>query len=128
MEPASIPQILTIDDDPVITRLVRLSLERTKRYVVHVENRSVAAKGRALEIRPQLILLDLNMPGMDGSSLADEIRTDPILRATPILIITGWLTASEAVRHTQDTPRTEVLSKPFDARTLVERVDRILMA
>ena len=75
MEPK---RILIIDDEPSMTRMIRLTLEMTKRYQVREENNAMHALATAREFKPDLILLDVIMPGVDGGELARRIKADPV--------------------------------------------------
>src|SRR4051794_16955 len=76
----SSPRILVIDDDPNLSALVRLFLLKTRRFDVREENRSSVALAVAQQYRPQLILLDVDMPGKDGGDVSRELAGDPLLR------------------------------------------------
>src|SRR6478609_6786454 len=89
-------KILVVDDDPKLSRLVKLFLERTSLYEVVEENRSSQAVQTAREIRPAAILLDIDMPGKDGGEVARELRADPGLKARPILFFTSLISVAEA--------------------------------
>jgi CheY-like chemotaxis protein len=125
METPTKKRLLTVDDDPKITAVIRFFLEKTGRYVVEIENRPGHAVEIAREVRPDLILLDLNMPGQDGEDLAAEIHQDPEMSGTPILFITGQMSASEAARVEKTSPGLHLLTKPFTAQQLVEKVDQL---
>ena len=73
-------RILVVDDEPNLSGLVRLFLEKTQRFEVRVENRSALALAAAREFRPDLILLDVDMPGKNGGDVAREIQAEPALR------------------------------------------------
>ena len=89
-------RILVIDDEPSMTRMIRLNLEMTKRYQVREENNAMHALTTAREFKPDLILLDVIMPGMDGGELARRIKTDPALSLVPVIFLTGTVTKKEA--------------------------------
>jgi CheY-like chemotaxis protein len=89
-------QVLAIDDEPNVTDLVRLFLETTSRYVVFAENRSGQAITTARAISPDLILLDLSMPGYDGRVIAQKLQLDPQLSKTPIMFFTSLISQAEA--------------------------------
>ena len=84
-------RILIVDDEPNLSGLVRLFLEKTQRFEVRVENRSALALSAAREFRPDMILLDVNMPGKDGGDVAREIQADPVLGSVPIIFCTSLI-------------------------------------
>jgi CheY-like chemotaxis protein len=75
------PRILIVDDDKNISKLMAILLEKTGRYQVRTENKSMAAYAVAQEFCPDLCLFDVDMPGKDGGTLARELRADPALFA-----------------------------------------------
>lgn len=88
-------RILVVDDQAQNTRLLKLYLERTEQYVVREENNAKAALSSAEEFQPNLILLDVMMPGMDGGELATCLRASPQLKAVPIVFLTAAVTKGE---------------------------------
>jgi putative two-component system response regulator len=88
-------RILVVDDRPRDTRLVKLCLERTNDYEVLEENDSNAAVAAAEAFHPQLILLDIMMPGQDGGLLAAAMHANPKLKDVPIVFLTALVTPEE---------------------------------
>jgi DNA-binding response OmpR family regulator len=88
-------RILVIDDSTDITEPLKLYLERTGIYDVRVENQGAKGLPAAREFRPDLILLDVMMPDMDGGDVAAEIDEDKELKNTPIVFLTASVTKSE---------------------------------
>ena len=116
-EPASGPEkkrILAIDDEPSITRLLKLNLEQTNEYVVRAENRAADALSAAEEFHPDLILLDVLMPGTDGGELAAMFQADPKWRAVPIVFLTAAATRREVRSRRGRIGGLPFLAKPVD--------------
>lgn len=88
-------RILIIDDETTITRLLKLNLEKTGTYAVRTENVAAKALPAALEFNPDLILLDVMMPDMDGGDVAAQIRRDSTLKETPIVFLTAAVKKEE---------------------------------
>jgi CheY-like chemotaxis protein len=88
-------RILVVDDEPSITRLVKLNLEQTGGYEVATENVSTAGLATAERFRPDLILLDVMMPGLDGGNLASVLQASPKLKGVPIVFLTAAVTREE---------------------------------
>lgn len=88
-------RILVVDDRASDSQLVKLHLERTNDYVVREENDAKSALATAEQFRPQLILLDVMMPGMDGGELAANLQASPKLKAVPIVFLTALVTKGE---------------------------------
>jgi len=89
------PKILVIDDDPRLAELTRLTLTKAMLYEAFSETRPRQALETARAIRPDLILLDVEMPGLSGGEVAKALASDPALRRTPILFVTSLLSRSE---------------------------------
>ena len=93
-------RILLVDDEPSITRLLKLNLEQTGDYEVATENVSKAALATAEEFRPDLILLDVMMPDLDGGDLAGKFQASPATKGVPIVFLTATVTREEVrARH-----------------------------
>jgi len=89
-------RILIVDNDRDTTHLVKILLEKTGRYLVLGENDASRAHQSAGNFRPDLILLDIVMPGTDGGDVAARIEADPELHNTPIIFLTGLVASSDA--------------------------------
>lgn len=88
-------RILVVDDESSITRLLKLNLELTGGYEVATENVSRAALATAEQFRPDLMLMDVVMPGMDGGTLASALQASPRLKGVPIVFLTAAVTREE---------------------------------
>ena len=119
-------RILVVDDDPTLSELVRLFLERTNRFEVRVENRPNLAASVAREFQPHMILLDIDMPGKDGGEVAREMKSDPATRSTPIIFLTSLISKHEAGQREALRGGMRFLAKPVDSKVLVETVERVL--
>jgi DNA-binding response OmpR family regulator len=107
-------RILVVDDEPSITRLLKLSLEQTDEFIVGVENIATHALTAAREFRPDLILLDVMMPGVDGGVLASEFQASAQLRQVPIVFLTAAVTKEEVCSHGGRIGGLPFLAKPVD--------------
>jgi two-component system OmpR family response regulator len=107
-------RILVVDDKVSDTQLVKLSLERTNEYIVKEENDAKAAVASAEAFQPQLILLDVMMPGIDGGELAAVFQAHPALKSVPIVFLTSAVTHREV-----DAGRGLVGGRPFLAKPIV---------
>ena len=86
-------RVLLIDDEPDFTRLLRLSLESLGRYDVGEVNDPHAALAAARAFAPDVILLDVSMPGTDGGGLAAAFNNDAVLARVPVLFLTALVSA-----------------------------------
>ena len=120
-------RILIVDDDRDGTRLIKSLLEEISHYLVLEENDAAKAHESARDFRPDLILLDIMMPQIDGGDIAAQIDADPGLQRTPIIFLTALVTKTEAKAglHIQGHP---VLAKPIDIPELINRIEENLPA
>jgi len=115
-------RILIIDNDSNSTHLVKILLERSGPYRVLEENDSTEAHQTARSFKPDLILLDVMMPGLDGGEVAEQIEADRELHKIPIIFLTGLVTKAEAKSglHIQGHP---VLAKPINIPELIDAIE-----
>jgi DNA-binding response OmpR family regulator len=88
-------RILVIDDEVGATRLLKRNLEQTGGYDVRAENTAETALSAAIEFVPDLILLDVMMPGRDGGEVAELLRSDRRFKSTPIVFLTAAATRGD---------------------------------
>jgi DNA-binding response OmpR family regulator len=120
-------RILVIDDDTTATRMVRMALERTGRYEVGELNDPSQALSTAQVFRPDLILLDVCMPDVEGSEVAGKISVDPVLADTPIIFLTCIVTPSEVGKTGSVViGRHEYIAKPARPEKLIACIDASL--
>jgi len=115
------PRILLVDDDPELAYVLRRVLEETERYEVQVEIFSTDALEAAKTFRPDLVILDLNMPGKDGFQVAAEIAAERSLEGAQILFMTGMDVDDEQTRNVGT-----LLAKPVRMAELINAVDGFL--
>lgn len=107
-------RILVVDDEPSVTRSLKLNLEADGDYEVCAENQAVNALAAARTFRPDLILLDVMMPGLDGGNVAAQLRADPLWQATPVLFLTALVSNEETNGPEKLSGGETFLAKPVD--------------
>jgi DNA-binding response OmpR family regulator len=112
------PVILVIDDDMPILTLMRSVLKEFG-FEARVASSGPAAIDAARQETPQLILLDMNMPGMSGTELIHALRNERGLAHVPIMILSGEPVGPEEIRHLGAAGS---VMKPFDVMELVDRI------
>jgi CheY-like chemotaxis protein len=117
-------RILVIDDNPMATRMTRLTIERTGSYEVRELNDPAQALDVAREFRPDLILLDVCMPDIEGSKVAETINDDSEFGDTPIIFLTCIITPSEAGKNGRLViGRHEYMAKPARPDKLIACIE-----
>ena len=116
------PRVLVVEDDPNMRGLLQVLLD-TEGYDVATASDGLAGLSQAAQTAPQLILLDLNMPDLGGLRVLEQLRDDPGLAGTPVLVVTGQVDAVPVVEQLLGSDR--VLLKPFAVAELLERVGQV---
>ena len=83
------PTILLIEDNPHNARIIRRVLEKHEYTILHAEDGETGI-GMALAEQPDLILLDLGLPDVDGQTVAAWLKQDARLRSVPLVVVTAW--------------------------------------
>jgi CheY-like chemotaxis protein len=120
------PRILCIDDEAPVGELLRQMFEKTGEFVVEVETKSIAAVNHARQFRPDLVFMDIKMPGPNGLTIARDLRKEPWLRDRPIVFFTGLSNMDESVKQVSRTGPTEFLEKGVSSGVIMQTVCRIL--
>jgi len=119
-------RILVIDDEPSLTRMIKLNLERSDAYEVYTENEGLNAIDAVRDFRPDLILLDIMMPDKSGDDIAQELRDDPRLCNIPIVFLTALVTQDEAGAQASKIGGNIFLAKPVSTDELVAVIEKTL--
>jgi CheY-like chemotaxis protein len=114
-------RVLVVDDQPLL-RDVQVLLLREAGYVATALSGAREALARLAELRPDLIVLDLSMPDMDGYQFLRRLRADEVWRALPVIVATG-LTEEEMAPIEDDC---RILAKPFSDVALLSSVRRLI--
>ncbi len=118
-------RIVCIEDDPQIIELVRMILGRKGHQVI-----GAAGGQEGLTLvqvqRPDLILLDLMMPDLDGWEVYRRLKEDPLLAAVPVIVVTARAQDIDRVLGLRVAHVDDYLTKPFTPKQLTDSVERIL--
>ncbi len=117
-------RILVVDDDREIARLLRGYLEQAG-YGVQVAYDGVTALAMVREERPDVLLLDLMLPDMDGWAVTRRIRSDSTLAATPIIMLTARVEDTDKILGLE-LGADDYVTKPFNPREVLARVRALL--
>lgn len=118
------PVILIVDDEPVSCETLEALLLGEGYHISYIHNGEEAIV-QALQLEPDLILLDVMMPGMDGFEVCKNLRVDPFLGEVPIIMITA-LDDRESLLRAIEAGADDFVTKPFDRFILKARVKSII--
>jgi CheY-like chemotaxis protein len=119
------PHILIVDDEPFQRMLIRETLSNNPQYTFSEAEDGVQAVARARHERPDLVLLDVMMPHMNGFQVCRALKTDPELRSIPIILVTALDKIEDRVNGL-DAGADDFVNKPFEEEELQTRVRDIL--
>jgi two-component system OmpR family response regulator len=118
------PSILIVEDDAGVRDLIRTRLS-VAGYDAHTAHNGVEAMVRLGSLLPDAMILDINMPEMDGFKVLEALRTDRTGPGMPVLVLTARH-AAEDVKRALDLGAKDYLGKPFNENQLMLRIARLL--
>lgn len=118
-------RVLLVDDDRNIRRIAQIALAEVGRFEVSLASSGLEALSLAQQEVPDLVLLDVMMPEMDGFATLIKLQKDPKTAAIPVIFMTASVTADEQQQYRSLGVR-GVIVKPFDPMTLAEQIRQIL--
>jgi CheY-like chemotaxis protein len=118
-------RLLVIDDDDGIREVAQVSVEVVAGWEVMTAASGTEGLERARAERPDAILLDVMMPGLDGPSTLDRLRADDDLRATPVIFLTAKVQAAERTKFAA-MDVAGLIAKPFDPMELAGQIATLL--
>ena len=118
-------RVLVVDDETVFTNLVKLNLEKTGRFTVREVNNPTEVLAAAREFRPQVILLDVIMPGRDGGQVLAELRANEFTYL-PAIFVTATMTQHGLHQRDDEIEGVPFVAKPVDPKKLIKRIDEVL--
>lgn len=119
------PHVLIVDDEAAIRMIARLGLERVAGWTVSEASGADEAVAAVAAQRPDVVLLDVMMPGQDGPQTLVRLRALPDGATLPVVFLTAKALRTEMERL-GDLDVRGVIAKPFDPMTLADRVSRAL--
>ena len=114
-------KILYVEDEPDIQAVARIALENVGGFILEICSSGFEALEKAPIFKPDLLLLDVMMPGMDGVSTLQELRKQPGLEDIPAMFMTAKVRPSE-IEQLRREGAIDVIPKPFDPMTLSENL------
>jgi CheY-like chemotaxis protein len=118
-------RILVVDDEPDIVRVVVRIME-ARGHTVATAHDGFEALAQARAERPDVVILDLNLPGMNGFEVCKRLRADETTRAIPIVMMTAAYVSIDDARRGHSSGADEYVVKPFLREVLIHNVERLL--
>jgi CheY-like chemotaxis protein len=118
--------VLLVDDDAQIREVVQLTLEVVGGWTVRLAAGGADAIAQVRQHPPDVILLDLMMPGMDGPATLDRLRSTLPEQDVPVILLSAKVQERHDDRHAAEFGVAGVIAKPFDPITLPDRISAIL--
>jgi CheY-like chemotaxis protein len=121
-------KVLAVDDDQHFTNMLKMNLERNGEFEVKVVNDPTHALEMARHFKPEVVLLDIIMPKLDGGDVLLQLRQDPEFHKVPVIMLTALLSDGDEENWKTDEADQEMafLSKPVDMDMLVGSIRRAL--
>jgi len=119
-------KILIVDDEPGFTKIVKLTLEASGAYEVRELNDPSLTLSVAHQFFPEIILLDIVMPEIDGGDVLSKLREDPVLKNIPVLFVTATVRKSEVKAHNGLICGEFFIAKPVSAEVLIRTIEEHL--
>jgi two-component system OmpR family response regulator len=117
-------KICYVEDDEDIQRIVRMSLERVGKMTVEIVTDPLQAIAAMTAFKPDLVMLDWMMPGMDGPTLFKKMKEDPVTSSLPVVFITAKA-QSRDMAELMALGAAGTISKPFSPKDLPEQLRQI---
>lgn len=118
-------KILIADDEVDITFVIQVALEK-EGFEVVVANDGVQAFEKIKEIKPDLVVLDIMMPKMDGQSLNTKLKESEETKSIPVIIITGRGQMKEFFSNQTGGQVADYMEKPFPVKKLTDKIKEVL--
>jgi len=119
-------RVLIIDDEPVFTRMIKLNLEDSGDYEVQMVNESRKAYAATDSFQPDIVLLDVVMPEVDGGDVATLIRQHPSTSHIPIIFVSAMVSRQESGSGFFESGGEHFIAKPVTTEILTQAIDQVL--
>ncbi|MDH5180571.1 MAG: response regulator [Gammaproteobacteria bacterium] len=117
----TLERILYVEDEGDIQKVAQVALETLGKFELLICSSGREALEQAEAFAPDLLLLDVMMPGMDGPTTLEALRKIPALQQTPVMFMTAKVQPQE-IAHFKTLGAIEVLTKPFEAMKLAQQI------
>jgi len=120
-----VPQLLIIEDDPKIVEAIEKTVSLARGYAVHAVREPAKALSAAIEKKPDLILLDVRLPGGDGRVILQELKKNVATARIPVIMLTGLSSEGDKVLGL-NLGADDYVVKPFGAMELLARIEAVV--
>jgi CheY-like chemotaxis protein len=120
-----INRVLMVDDDPSIRKIAEICLSRVGKWQVGLADCGARALEMSVTFQPDVILLDVMMPGMDGPTTIKQLQNNTLTALIPVIFMTAKVQSHEIEKYSK-MGAAGVISKPFDPMTLPSEIIEIL--
>ncbi|MDP8233353.1 MAG: response regulator [Candidatus Saelkia tenebricola] len=121
-----IRRILLVDDEEDFCHFVKLNLEKTGKFEIAIANNGAVGLEMAKDNPPDLILLDLLMPVMDGSEVAENLLKNPVTKNIPIIFVTALTRKKEVDSHYGTIGGRTFIAKPIAPNELMAHIEKFM--
>ena len=116
-------KVLIVDDEVAFTKMLKMTLELNEGYEIHVVNDPRRAVDAAGEFLPDMVILDIVMPELDGRRVHRLFKADSVLRHIPVIFLSGVMPQKQVDDHKGFIGGSLCLAKPVSARTLIDIIE-----
>jgi two-component system, OmpR family, response regulator len=120
----TLKRILYVEDEPLVQTISKIALVKVGGFDLRICSSGEQALDEVKDFAPQLILLDVVMPGLDGPATLQRLRQDPDTASIPVVFLTANSDQSEIAQYIAS-GALDVIAKPFNPMTLAEQVRQV---
>ena len=121
----NLKKVLIIDDEAIFAQCIKMNLELSNRFIVHTANSGKAGIAMAKKIKPDIILLDITMPHMDGLQVLAALKNDAMTISIPVVMLSA-LGEEETKIKASSLYSQYYITKPVESDKLIEKIDWVL--
>ena len=121
-------KILIVDDEYDFCFFVKLNLQKTGKYQVFTATNGVEGISLAKQLKPDLILLDIRMPKMGGTEVAEILLEDESTRTIPFVFVTAMIKNYEITKHGGHIGGRDFIAKPVTPEKLIEKIEKYFIS
>lgn len=119
-------KVLIVDDEVTLLKTLKEALEFDGRYVVRAVNQSTSAIAEAIAFQPDIVVLDVMMPDMDGGELAARMQENDLLKDVPVIFQTAVMSREESEERPGYAEKRNILVKPVSIEKLTSTIEALL--